>query len=156
MYQSGIGKPLPQPKSAEDKIPLITASEVRHAIRQLKENKAPGSDYITNDLLKNTREVLLAKRAELFNECLHQSKIPKDWHTAAIILLYKKGDKTDFKKYRPISLLNSLYKLFTKLITYRLTAQLVMSQAREQTGFQRGYSTVDNLQSVNQVIEKSN
>ena len=31
-----------------------------------------------------------------------------------------------------------------------------MSQAREQTGFQRGYSTVDNLQSVNQVIVKSN
>ena len=93
LYQSGIGKPLPQPKSAEDKIPLITASEVRHAIRQLKENKAPGSDNITNDLLKNTGEVLLAKRAELFSECLHQSKIPKDWHTAAISYSIKKGIK---------------------------------------------------------------
>ena len=59
LYQSHIGKPLPQPKSAEDEIPLITASEARHAIRQLKENKASGPGNITNDLLKNTGEVLL-------------------------------------------------------------------------------------------------
>ena len=103
-------------------------------------------------------EILLTKLAELFHECLHQSIIQKDWQTAAIIFLYKKGSKTDLKNYRPISLLNSLYKLFTKIITYRLTEQLDISQTREQAGFRLGlgYSTIDHLQSVNQVIEKSN
>ena len=137
MYQSDEGKPLPQPKSAEDEIPLITASEVRHAIRKPKKYKAPGPDNISNDLLKNTGKVLLTKLAELFNECLHQSKIPQDWQTAAIILLNKKEDKTDLNNYIPISLLNSLYKLFTKIITYRLTKQLDMSQTTEQAAFPR-------------------
>ena len=156
MYQSDTGKPLPQPKSAEDEIPLTTASEVRYTIRQLKENKAPGPNNITNDLLKNTGEVLQTKLAELFDECLHQFKIPKDWQTVALILLCRTRDKTDLKKLQPISLLNNLYKLFTKIITYRLTEQLDMSQTREQADFRRGYSTIDHLQSVNQIIEKSN
>ena len=50
--------------------------------------KAPGPDNITHELIKNTREALLTKLAKLFYECLHQLKIPKDWQTAAVILLH--------------------------------------------------------------------
>jgi len=63
--------------SQTDQLPVlpIIRSEERFAIRQLKENKSPGPDKITNDFLKNTGEALLKKLAELFIECLHQSKI---------------------------------------------------------------------------------
>ena len=53
-----------------------------------------------------------------------------------------------------ISLLSSIYKLITKIITKRLETMLDHSQPIEQAWFRRGYSTIDNIQVVQQVIER--
>ena len=82
--------------------------------------------------------------------------IPLIWYTAIIILLFKKGDKLSLKNYRPISLLYCIYKLFTKIITIRLTEILDFNQPREQVGFRKDFSTIDHLQVLNQLIEKTN
>ena len=47
-----------------------------------------------------------------------------------------------------------IYKLFTKIITNRITRTLDENQPREQAGFRRGFSTIDHLHAVNQLIEK--
>ena len=80
--------------------------------------------------------------------------MPEIWNEAIIILLHKKGDKKNISNYRPISLLNNIYKLFTKIITNRITRTLDENQPREQAGFRRGFSTIDHLHAVNQLIEK--
>ncbi|XP_066952475.1 sodium channel and clathrin linker 1-like [Macrobrachium rosenbergii] len=43
-----------------------------------------------------------------------------------------------------------------KVITNRIAGKLDENQPREQAGFRRGYSTIDHLQTVNQIIEKTN
>ena len=50
--------------------------------------------------------------------------------------------------------MSGLYKLFSKVITKRLTKILNENQPPDQTGFQAGYSTIDHLHEVNQIIEK--
>ena len=80
--------------------------------------------------------------------------MPEIWNEAIIILLHKKGDQKNISNYRPISLLNNIYKLFTKIITNRITRTLDENQPREQAGFRRGFSTIDHLHAVNQLIEK--
>jgi hypothetical protein len=75
---------------------------------------------------------------------------------AEVILLHKKGDKTLLSNYRPISLLNTMYKVFTKVITLRLANRLDCAQPREQAGFRRGFSTIDHIHTVRQVLEKCN
>ena len=75
---------------------------------------------------------------------------------ANIILLFKKGDKDDLKNYRPISLLSIIYKLFTQILVKRLETILNTAQPIEQAGFRSGYSTMDNIQVLQQVIERCN
>ena len=42
---------------------------------------------------------------DLFNTCLHHQQVPKGWKNALVVLTHKKGNTSDIKNYRPISLL---------------------------------------------------
>lgn len=85
---------------------------------------------------------------------MESEDIPEQWKSSTIILLHKNGPKDDLNNYRPISLMSNLYKLFTKIITRRLTQILDENQPPEQAGFRSGFSTADHLQALNQIIEK--
>lgn len=67
----------------------------------------------------------------------------------------QKGSRSDLNNYRPISLMSNIYKLFSKIITRRLTKHLEEEQPPEQAGFRTGFSTTDHLQALNQIIEKT-
>ncbi len=60
-----------------------------------------------------------------------------------IILLFKKGDKSEVSNYRPISLTSNLAKVFSKLLKNRIYALLDWYQSPEQAGFKKERSTVD-------------
>ena len=68
--------------------------------------------------------------------------------------MHKKGNITDLKNYRPISLLSHTYKLFMKIITKRLINKLDAYQPCEQAGFYSGYGTIDHLQVIKSLTEK--
>lgn len=91
---------------------------------------------------------------KLFNTCLIKGTTPSQWDRAVIIILHKKGNITDLKNYRPISLLSHVYKLFTRIVTKRITNKLDLYQPREQAGFRRGFGTNDHLLVVKTIIEK--
>ena len=67
----------------------------------------------------------------------------------------QKGDTRDIKNYWPIILLSHMYKLLTRILQ-KNEKVLDENQAREQVGFRKCYSTVDHLQTINQLIEKCN
>ena len=47
-----------------------------------------------------------------------------------------------------------MYKIFSKIITKRVSKELDENQPPEQAGFRAGYSTIDHLQTINQILEK--
>lgn len=121
----------------------------------MKNNRAPGQDEVETEAIKLGGPILIKKILELFNLCLQNQKIPISWNDSLTILLYKKGDKTSLENYRPISLLDHLYKLYTRILTNRLESKFELYQPREQAGFRARYGTNDHLQCLKTLIEKT-
>lgn len=136
--------------------PEFTKSEIEYLINDLKNEKAPGNDKITNELITTGKSVLIKYIKDLFTAILEQEKIPEQWKINKVILLHKKGQRDKISNYRPITLSPTLYKLFTKALQRRLKKLLDENQTEEQAGFRPGYSTTDHLHTVNLLLEKSN
>ncbi|KAL6739282.1 hypothetical protein Aduo_012753 [Ancylostoma duodenale] len=138
---------LPQYHLREDGhvVPSVLPSEVRHAIKSIKNRTAPGPDRIRPEHLKNLPPVLITTLARLFTRYLSECKVPNQWKTSRTVLLYKKGDPQDIGNYRPICLLSVIYKLFTRMILNRIERTLDEGQPCEQAGFRKGFSTIDHI-----------
>ena len=89
----------------------ITMTEIRQIVKRFKKSKAPGPDDITTDLIKELTEENLEEVLDLINECWTAGAIPENMLTARVASLYKKGNPEMIENYRPISLLNTFYKI---------------------------------------------
>lgn len=136
-------------------LPEISLGEIEIALGQLKNGKAPGEDGITSELLKAGGRPVLRELQKVFNVVINNGRTPRAWHKSVVVLFYKKGDKTLLKNYRPISLLSHVYKLFSRVITNRLARRFDEFQPPEQAGFRGGFSTVDHIHTIRQVIQKT-
>jgi hypothetical protein len=139
----------------EEEVPTILETEVEEAIiAQLKNNKTLGEDGIINECLKWGGKNLKKEITMMFNKILTTENIPAQWKTSTIILLHKKEKRYDLNNYRPISLISNLYNVFLKVIANRITTTMDENQTPEKAGIRAGYSTIDHLQAVRQIIEK--
>ena len=128
--------------------------ELIWAIAKLKYDKAPGPDGIPIECFKAMAEEQLQFYLDLFNDWLEGSEIPPEVTQAQVILLYKKGDKTNLENYRPISLLNTHYKLFTAIIQARIAEALDEHLQSTQYGFRKKKGTAQAIHYIRRIIEK--
>ncbi|MBW0482641.1 hypothetical protein O181_022356 [Austropuccinia psidii MF-1] len=114
--------PSQQPPRLPPEFPPITEDEILGTISTLPNKKAPGPDGIPNELIKTAETLLTPHLTHLFNACLKQGRFPTQWKgsNTAIIRKAAKDDYTNPNAYRPIALLNTLGKLFEKIINTRL------------------------------------
>lgn len=75
---------------------------------------------------------------------------PKDWTSANVVPVYKKGDRHFAGNYRPISLTSIVVKVMERIICKQLTAALEQSAhlSNTQFGFRANHSTVSLLLSA--------
>lgn len=99
----------------------ITKEEIEEAIINLKTDKTLGPDGFSAKFYKLFKGEITEILQEFMNEILGTREIPHTWQDANILLIPKEAlDLKDPKNYRPISLLNLDYKLFTKILAGRL------------------------------------
>lgn len=68
--------------------------------------------------------------------------------------IHKKQNRKELENYIPISLMSNIYKIFSKIILKRLTKKLDVQQPKEQAEFRAGFSTLEHIQALKQIIEK--
>ena len=79
--------------------------EVRKAIGNLKNGKAPGIDNIPAELLKADIDYATTKVKEIIDIVWRDEKIPRKWRKGLIAKLPKKGNLKECKNWRGITLL---------------------------------------------------
>ena len=89
----------------------------------------------------------------MFAECLTLDTLPASFGRSRIILLYRKGDRSQLANWRPISLMNTDEKILTKILTSRLQMHLPSIISPAQTGFVRNRSIFDNIWSLEHALE---
>lgn len=132
----------------------LTNEELEETINQIKLGKAPGPDGVTAMFYKVFKKELVPWLKIVGNDVLEGKNIPKTWQHAIITMIPKQQDECpDVKNFRPISLLNNDYKIFTKIITERLKRILNRYVKEDQAGFLPKRHIRDNVRTVVDIIE---
>lgn len=129
--------------------------EIVSAIKSLRSNKAAGPDNIPPDLLMadpNTSSRLIFPLIKKFWDC---ENLPSELKEGIIVKLPKKGNLTECRNWRGITLLNSITKILAHIISKRLADSLEPLLRREQAGFRPRRSGIDHVNSLRIIVEQS-
>lgn len=100
---------------------IITKGEIFKALKDMSNNKSPGLDGFPREFYAIMwKEIGNDLSDVIANVCL-MDKMPASWSVGLVTLIYKeKGNINDLKNWRPITLLNTDYKIMTKVISTRV------------------------------------
>jgi hypothetical protein len=100
---------------------IICEDEVDEAIKALKTHKTPGLDGIPAEFYKTFHIHFRKILAKMYNECFRLGSLASSMYEGVITLIYKgKGDRSLRSNWRPITLLNTDYKILAKILFNRL------------------------------------
>ena len=86
-------------------------------------------------MLKEGAEFIALPLAKLFNKSLSDGVLPRDWVSANITHVFKKGDKQQVSNYRPISLTCILCKVLEKIVHCKLYTLLESNKVLNDSQF---------------------
>ena len=143
-----------------DKIPSsigqcrpITLDEVSEAMKQLPSGKAPGVDSIPAEFYQELWDNIDRDVFNFVTEAITQATLADELNISKITLLPKSEDRLRIKNYRPISLLNTLYKVVAKVYANRMKPILHHWILPSQTGFVPNRCILDNISLAFESIE---
>ena len=123
----------------------ITVEEVAEAMKQLPKGKAPGIDTIPVEFYQELWDDI---EFDIFNfaaETISQAHISETLNISKIALLPKSEDRSRIQNFRPISLLNTLYKVIAKVYANMMKPLLHNWIPPSQTGFVPNRCILDNI-----------
>ena len=115
--------------------------EVNEAISRLKNNKTPGPNGVTSELIKLLDGEAGEKLRELLHRCWEEEELFEEMNQADLAAIYKKGKTEQPENYRPIALLNIGDKLMASMIQKRLAEAMDDRIDPAQFGFRKSRST---------------
>ena len=145
----------------------ITEEEVRNAIRKTNNDKAPGLDGIPIELWKSMDDQFKNDKSnpkkkcdivwcltQVFTDIEKNGMSPAaNFNEGCISPIYKKKDPDNIANYRPITLLNTDYKIYTKAISMRLADAAPEIINSDQAGFLRNRSIFDQVKTTKMVTD---
>jgi len=125
-------------------------------IKNLPLKKAHGNDGIPGEAYKAAKKWAVKPITKVMNLIKEGRTVPAKWMEGTIVYIYKnKGDASECKNYRPICLTQIIYKIWSGLITRKLTKITHIITSNNQYGYKEGVSTIDAIIKVEQYIKRT-
>ena len=133
----------------------FTMLDIHFALRRLKSRKAPGPDQVSIDLYKPLPYALRRLLLENFKSCFLSASAPDHWKLARVVMIFKGGGKNSRmpSAYKPISLANSIYKLYAALLQAQLAYHFDDRISDLKYGFRKARSTSSPLFIIRRLAE---
>lgn len=125
---------LERPQS-NDAFADFTVDEVLAAIAACPAGKASGSDSITNDWYRSVATEIAPVLASTFSRWVRTGALPPSFKDPTIFCIPKVAAPKNGLDYRLISLLNTDYKIFSRLILQRVQRRAASVVSAAQFGF---------------------
>jgi hypothetical protein len=122
----------------------ISIDEFDKAMDKAKLNTSPGIDSISNRFIKTFWHIFRVPLFEYAKCCYDKEILTENFRCAKVRLIPKKGDTSQLKNWRPISLLNCFYKIISRVVAFRL--RKVMDKITKVG--QKGFSSTKYCQEV--------
>ena len=125
----------------------------------LDSSKGPGPDDIHVKVLKCVNDIIAPHLTNIFNSFIYEGTYPDSFKAATCVAVYK-GNNSDPEEpvsYRPISILNTLNKVFERLIHDQLYHFLEHNEILPnfQYGYRKNHSTCHAVLDFTNEIEKN-
>ncbi|GME72130.1 unnamed protein product [Ambrosiozyma monospora] len=138
----------------------ITIKEIQKALeQQLASNpeSAPGKDGISYRFIDKAFSITSPLLVGVFNNLFSATELPETMKPVFFRFILKEGkDKDDVTSYRPIALMSTITRLFSKVMVNRLQPIFQNTISEDQQGFIYGRSSHFNIQRLQQLVDKMN
>ena len=135
----------------------ISLDEITKALKTLPNGKSPGSDGFTTEYYKMFWPHISKYVIDSFNHASETGKLSIDQRRGIITLTPKKGkDLKDLKNWRPITLLNTDFKILAKTFGIRMQKVLQNIISSDQVGYLPGRYIGQNIRLIQDVIDFCN
>jgi hypothetical protein len=126
--------------------------EVKRAIDESYAEGAPGPDGFSFLFYQKIWRIIKKDLMALMKGFVKGNIMIDRLNFAMIILIPKEEDARTLKKYRPISLINYNFKIFSKVLNNRIEALCGRLLAPNQTAFVRGRFILESIVSAHEII----
>ena len=147
---------IPQISHLENEILCAPFSEqeVKKAVFEMEHNKALGPDGFLAEFYQFFWETIKGDLMQLFYN-FHQGILPiHSLNFGVITLLPKKADASRIQQFRPICLLNVSFKIFTKVLTNRLSLVANKVIRPSQTAFIPGRHILEGVVILHETLHE--
>ena len=142
--------------SNEKKLKLeqnINIEELEKVLFKTKNNKAPGPDGYSYEFFKIFWDDIKFLMLHAFQRYLDTETLTEQQKTGIITCLPKQGnDRRHMKNWRPITLLNSTYKIFSGILADRLKTTLDNIIHNDQKGFVQNRFIGENIRLIHDIM----
>ena len=107
---------LVKPQDLRFEFKAINVCQLEKIFGTFKTSKRSGADGIANHFLKIGWPVISESLCDIFNLSIATGVFPDSWKIARVATIFKSGQTDDRSKYRPISVLPFVSRVFEKLI----------------------------------------
>lgn len=149
-----IGRKIPVYENMDHE---ISRAEISKCVKKLKTGKAAGNDEIPYEFYKEGGNGIIEGMHGLFKNVWSEERVPRKWNESRVTLLHKGGHKSkkELKNYRPITLTDTISKVFCGVLNERLKGIFERNKVmgEEQNGFRMDRRGEDNMFVVREVIE---